>query len=138
MKNQEKQLVLECENIKKSFIEGKLHVDVLHGIDLQIYAGEMLAVIGPSGSGKSTLLHVLGGLDKPNSGVVKICGNDITKLSEQDKCRIRNRYLGFIYQFHHLLPEFTALENVCMPLYIRGQHRIRRSKLLAIFYRKLV
>ncbi len=114
--------ILECVNLCKTFIDGKLSVEVLKDINLQIYLGEMLAVIGASGEGKSTLLHLLGGLDNPTSGQVKIYDNDITKLSETEKGLLRNKYLGFVYQFYHLLPEFNALENVCMPLLIRGLH----------------
>ncbi len=112
--------ILECANLSKTFVDGKLYVEVLKDINLQIYQGEMLAVIGASGEGKSTLLHLLGGLDNPTSGHVKVYDKDITKLSETEKGLLRNKYLGFVYQFHHLLPEFDALENVCMPLLIRG------------------
>lgn len=112
------QPIIACKNIAKTYCEGKICVEVLRNINLEISAGEMVAIIGPSGSGKSTLLHLMGGLDKPTSGVVAINGVDISKLSEQEKGILRNQNLGFVYQFHHLLPEFTALENVCMPLLI--------------------
>ncbi len=105
--------------ISKTFADGKLYVKVLKDINLQIYEAETIAILGASGEGKSTLLHILGGLDKPSAGYVKICGQNITKASEKQKGIIRNQYLGFIYQFHHLLPEFDALENVAMPLLIR-------------------
>jgi lipoprotein-releasing system ATP-binding protein len=112
--------VLMCDGLTKVFAEGKLYVDVLRDINFTALPGEMIAIIGPSGSGKSTLLHLLSGLDKPSSGVVEICGVKINYLSERAKGELRNKYLGFVYQFHHLLPEFSALENVCMPLLIRG------------------
>jgi lipoprotein-releasing system ATP-binding protein len=112
--------VVECRQLVKQYREGPATVEVLNSIDLLVAPCEMIAIIGNSGSGKSTLLHLLGGLDKPTSGQVLINGSDLSKLSENQKCDLRNRYIGFVYQFHHLLPEFTALENVCMPLLIRG------------------
>lgn len=110
--------ILSCSALTKTFADGELYVEVLAGINLQVKAKETLAIVGPSGSGKSTLLHLLGGLDRQTAGTVNICGTEINKLSEAEKGNLRNRYLGFVYQFHHLLPEFTALENVCMPLLI--------------------
>lgn len=106
--------------LAKKFIEGKLNVLVLHDINLEVKASELVAIVGPSGSGKSTLLHLLGGLDSPTAGKVEIDGINIHKLSEKAKGELRNKYLGFIYQFHHLLPEFSALENVAIPLLIGG------------------
>lgn len=110
--------VIECRGVTRQFQEGGLHVDVLRGIDMQVAAGEKVAILGSSGSGKSTLLHIMGGLDLPSSGEVLIQGQNIAKLSETKRGKLRNQTLGFIYQFHHLLPEFTALENVAMPLLI--------------------
>jgi len=113
-------MIIECQQVSKSFAEGGLAVDVLQDISLSIAAGEQVAIVGSSGSGKSTLLHLLGGLEQASTGTVHIAGKNIHDLSVQQRGTLRNQYLGFIYQFHHLLPEFTALENVCMPLLIRG------------------
>ena len=115
--------VLSCRNLKKIYLQGKIEVPVLLGIDLDVMPGESVAVIGASGSGKSTLLHLLGGLDSPTSGEIRIMGRNIEKVSESERGDIRNRSLGFVYQFHHLLPEFTAIENVSMPLLIRRMGR---------------
>lgn len=111
--------VMSCRNLVKQFSQGDIAVPVLNGVNLDLAKGEMLAIVGASGSGKSTLLHVLGGLDAPTSGDIHILGQDIAQISEEARCRLRNGSLGFIYQFHHLLPEFSALENVAMPLLIR-------------------
>ena len=112
--------ILACENLGKNYRDGKLNVNVLQGLDFTVTKGEQIAIIGPSGSGKSTLLHLLGGLDKPSKGKVSLLGSDLAYLSERKRCRLRNNALGFVYQFHHLLPEFSALENVAMPLLIAG------------------
>ena len=111
---------LECRALCRHFIQGNSRVEALSGIDLQLRKGERIALMGASGSGKTTLIQLLGGLDAPSQGEVLIGGQPISRLTDAARCRIRNRFIGFVYQFHHLLAEFTALENVAMPLLIRG------------------
>ena len=110
--------VLLCSNVSKHYSDGNLSVSVLRGIDIAIYPGERVAIVGASGSGKSTLLNILGGLDIPDVGEVSVAGEVLSKMTADQRGHLRNRSLGFVYQFHHLLPEFTALENVSMPLLI--------------------
>ncbi len=128
---------LECRNLRKIYLQGKVEVPVLLGVDLAVAMGEHVAIVGASGSGKSTLLHLLGGLDAASGGEVMIGGRDIQALDEAACGEVRNRTLGFVYQFHHLLPEFTALENVAMPLLIRRMPRDAAGALAADMLRKV-
>ena len=113
-------LVIQAEALAKTYAEGKMHTPVFDGLELAVHAGETVAIVGASGAGKSTLLHLLGGLDTPTSGEVYVTGQKMSALSDGARGQLRNRALGFIYQFHHLLPEFTALENVMMPVLLGG------------------
>lgn len=116
----EKSSVIVCKDLVKTYAQGPQVVEVLRGVNLSVAAGEQIAIVGSSGSGKTTLLNMLGGLDLPTSGSVEVAGKDLAVVSETERGLLRNRYLGFVYQFHHLLGEFTALENVAMPLLISG------------------
>jgi len=115
------QVILQCQNLAKYYADGDLETHVLSDINLTVNKGDRLAIVGSSGSGKSTLLHLLGGLDNPTAGLIKVQGQDINALSVNALSTLRNQSLGFVYQFHHLLPEFTAVENVAMPLLIGGE-----------------
>lgn len=122
-----KPVILQCRQLSKRFVQGDLNVEVLKGVDLSIEAGQRVAIMGASGSGKSTLLHLLGGLEKPSSGQVTLDGFDLNKVSSAKLSQLRNQSLGFIYQFHHLLGEFSILENVAMPLLI-GKQSIKHAQ----------
>ena len=115
------EVLLETQDVHKSYCSDAGRLDVLLGIDLQIRRGEILVIVGASGAGKSTLLHILGALDRPTSGQVRLDGNDLFSLSDRQQARVRNKTLGFVFQFHHLLPDFSALENIAMPLLISGR-----------------
>jgi lipoprotein-releasing system ATP-binding protein len=130
------EVVLSARGVQRSFREGSARLEVLAGVDLAVARGERVAIIGVSGSGKTTLLQILGGLDRPDAGSVEVDGRDIHALSERERGALRNRSIGFIYQFHHLLPEFSALENVAMPLLVRREPRsVAKSKAIALLNR---
>ena len=121
-------MLLKAENIHKAYTDTQKRVDVLRGIDLEVHEGEAVAIVGPSGAGKSTLLHVLGGLDAPDKGAVLLDNEDLYAMGDGARARVRNRGIGFVFQFYHLLPEFTALENVLLPAFVRDGHGpVRRS-----------
>lgn len=122
-------MVLTCRGVSRRFNDGRLSVDVLRDVDLGVARGEQLAIVGRSGSGKSTLLHLLGGLDRPSSGTISLMDQPLQAMNSRQLSAMRNRHLGFIYQFHHLLPEFTAMENVAMPLLIRRQRPAQARRL---------
>jgi lipoprotein-releasing system ATP-binding protein len=120
--------VVRAEGLGKTYAEGSLHTLVFDGLDIAVQAGETVAILGASGAGKSTLLHLLGGLDVPSAGEVYVAGHKMSALSDAERGRLRNRALGFVYQFHHLLPEFTALENVMMPVLLAGRSTAEADK----------
>lgn len=133
--NDARQIVLACQGLTKIYRQGTgegAEVPVLLGVDLEIVAGERVAVVGASGSGKSTLLHLLGGLDAATAGKIQLMGRDLSEISDAERGTLRNRHLGFVYQFHHLLPEFTALENVAMPLFIRRMPKAEAEERAAV------
>ncbi len=131
MSNMETTSVLQCRSLIKEFSEGPEKLTVLNGVELDVKPSERVAIVGSSGSGKTTLLQLLAGLDKPTQGEVLVCNHALSELSETRQGELRNRHLGFVYQFHHLLPEFTALENVAMPLLLRREVSVKEARLRA-------
>ncbi|WP_416190360.1 lipoprotein-releasing ABC transporter ATP-binding protein LolD [Neisseria sp. CCUG17229] len=130
-------IVLKCENVGKSYNDGALNVQVLNSLNLEVAQGQSVSIIGSSGSGKSTLLHILGGLDMPSEGRVTLMGQDLGQMSQKQLGLLRNQYLGFVYQFHHLLPEFSALENVMMPLLIGKKPKAEAEAQAAVMLEKV-
>ncbi|HKY01969.1 MAG TPA: lipoprotein-releasing ABC transporter ATP-binding protein LolD [Burkholderiales bacterium] len=130
-------VILSCRDLAKTYEEGRAPVKVLTDIDMDIHAGEVVAIVGASGSGKSTLLHLLGGLDVPTAGEVMIRGKAMNSLGEAERGQLRNEALGFVYQFHHLLPEFSALENVAMPLLIRRMNKAQAYERAAVVLKEV-
>lgn len=128
MSNSNPSVVLSATGLTKTFDDGRHNVTILHGLDMQVAAGEFVSIVGASGSGKSTLLHLLGGLDLPTSGQVSLMGQPLSQLDETKRGNLRNQYLGFVYQFHHLLPEFDAVENVSMPLLLRANVSVHEAR----------
>ena len=135
--NEQSNMVIEAKGVSRGFRQGPKRVQVLKDVNLQVRAGTSMAIVGASGAGKSTLLHILGGLDKPDEGDVFVDGKSMWQMSERQRSDLRNARMGFIYQFHHLLPEFTALENVAMPLLIRGQSTTEAAKRAAALLEKV-
>jgi lipoprotein-releasing system ATP-binding protein len=135
--SEQSNMVIEAKGISRGFRQGPKRVQVLKDINLQVPAGTSMAIVGASGAGKSTLLHILGGLDKPDEGDVFVDGKSMWQMSESERSDLRNARMGFIYQFHHLLPEFTALENVAMPLLIRGESTAEAAKRAAVLLEKV-
>jgi len=135
--NEQGNMVIEAKGISRGFRQGPKRVQVLDNVSLQVPAGTSMAIVGASGAGKSTLLHILGGLDKPDEGDVFVDGKSMWQMSERQRSDLRNARMGFIYQFHHLLPEFTALENVAMPLLIRGESTTEAAKSAAVLLEKV-
>lgn len=137
MNNQMNQWVLSCNGVSKSYSDGDLNVQVLSDLTLQVAAGQSVSIVGASGSGKSTLLHILGGLDEPTTGKIELMGQDLSTMSQKQLGDLRNQYLGFVYQFHHLLPEFSALENVMMPLLIGKKNKAEAEAQAAAMLEKV-
>ena len=135
--NEQSNMVIEAKGVSRGFRQGPKRVQVLKDVSLQVPAGTSMAIVGASGAGKSTLLHILGGLDKPDEGDVFVDGKSMWQMSERQRSDLRNARMGFIYQFHHLLPEFTALENVAMPLLIRGESTTEAAKRAAALLEKV-
>ena len=135
--SEQSNMVIEAKGVSRGFRQGPKRVQVLKDVSLQVPAGTSMAIVGASGAGKSTLLHILGGLDKPDEGDVFVDGKSIWQMSERERSDLRNARMGFIYQFHHLLPEFTALENVAMPLLIRGESTTEAAKRAAALLEKV-